>query len=152
MEVASVDEEDTKVSHGNRKSKTITTAKEEHSLLLQNSRREHSPSEIAEPASPHRPPIPKSMSLITKSGTERQHAQLHSYGADFHSSFGPLPYPSAETRAPGAPGHGRKPSYSEEMPPPSERLLRTIIDSVPVQIFTAEPDTGDVRILHRRPF
>jgi len=31
-----------------------------------------------------------------------------------------------------------------DMPPPSERLLRLIIDSLPVQIFTAAPDTGAV--------
>lgn len=30
------------------------------------------------------------------------------------------------------------------MPPPSERLLRTIIDSLPVQIFIAAPGTGDL--------
>ena len=84
------------------------------------------------------------ISQIPDSKLGTRHSQLHSYGADFHSSFGPLAYPSFETQTPGGPGHGRKPSFSEDMPPPSERLLRTIIDSVPVQIFTAEPDTGDL--------
>jgi len=41
-------------------------------------------------------------------------------------------------------GHQRTLSYPEDIPPPSERLLRIIIDSVPVQIFTAEPGTGKI--------
>ena len=69
----------------------------------------------------------------------RHHSLLHSYGADFQSSFGALP-----TATPSDMGHSRKGSYSEDMPPPSERLLRLIIDSVPVQIFTAQPETGQL--------
>jgi PAS domain S-box-containing protein len=75
------------------------------------------------------------------------HSLLHSYGADFSSSFQSLP---AATTPGGRPhtrlGPARRPSISEsfEMPPPSESLLRTIIDSLPVQIFTAAPNTGAI--------
>ncbi|KEQ74699.1 hypothetical protein M436DRAFT_43231 [Aureobasidium namibiae CBS 147.97] len=74
---------------------------------------------------------------------DKRHSYLHSYGADFSSSFQGLP--AATTPGPRTPGiltHVRASSVSDEMPPPSERLLRTIIDSLPVQIFTAAPGTG----------
>ncbi|KAH8725526.1 hypothetical protein GQ44DRAFT_615747 [Phaeosphaeriaceae sp. PMI808] len=77
--------------------------------------------------------------------SSRGHSLLHSYGADFTSSFQSLPAATTPgARAPGTPGHGRRGSVTEtlEMPPPSESLLRTIIDSLPVQIFTAAPSTG----------
>jgi PAS domain S-box-containing protein len=70
---------------------------------------------------------------------KKHHTLLHSYGADFDSSFGGL-----STTTPGEAGHTRRASHSDEMPPPSERLLRLIIDSVPVQIFTAQPETGQL--------
>ncbi|KAK8242374.1 putative histidine kinase HHK2p [Phyllosticta capitalensis] len=76
---------------------------------------------------------------------QRQHSYLHSYGADFSSSFQSLPAATTPLRTPGMPyGHVRSGSMSErpDMPPPSERLLRTIIDSLPVQVFTAAPATG----------
>ncbi|KAK7516031.1 putative histidine kinase HHK2p [Phyllosticta citriasiana] len=76
---------------------------------------------------------------------QRQHSFLHSYGADFSSSFQSLPAATTPLRTPGIPhGHVRSGSMSErpDMPPPSERLLRTIIDSLPVQVFTAAPATG----------
>ncbi|KEQ61128.1 uncharacterized protein M437DRAFT_52382 [Aureobasidium melanogenum CBS 110374] len=74
---------------------------------------------------------------------DKRHSVLHSYGADFSSSFQGLP--AATTPGPRTPGlstHVRTSSVSEDMPPPSERLLRTIIDSLPVQIFTAAPGSG----------
>ncbi|KAB2580028.1 Peroxide stress-activated histidine kinase mak1 [Lasiodiplodia theobromae] len=76
---------------------------------------------------------------------QRHHSLLHSYGADFSSSFQSLPAATTPVKTPGAQfGHGRAPSIPErqDMPPPSERLLRTIIDSLPVQVFTAAPSTG----------
>jgi len=74
----------------------------------------------------------------------KSHTLLHSYGANSTYSFGLLPENETmiERETPGAFGHLRKNSFSADMPPPSERLLRTIIDSVPVQIFTAQPETG----------
>jgi len=88
-------------------------------------------------------------------GARRQHAAqpqghslLHSYGADFSSSFQSLPAatePAPRTTA-AMPSMSRSVSMAEDhdipMPPPSENLLRTIIDSLPVQIFTALPTTG----------
>jgi PAS domain S-box-containing protein len=77
----------------------------------------------------------------------RGHSLLHSYGADFGSSFQSLPAATTPGgRAPAPPGHGRRGSITEtfDMPPPSESLLRTIIDSLPVQIFTAAPTTGAI--------
>ncbi|KAF2088504.1 hypothetical protein K490DRAFT_18919, partial [Saccharata proteae CBS 121410] len=72
------------------------------------------------------------------------HSRLHSYGADFSSSFQSLPAATTPLRTPGpVHGHVRANSLGEtDMPPPSERLLRTIIDSLPVQVFTAAPATG----------
>ncbi|KAF2495724.1 hypothetical protein BU16DRAFT_397904 [Lophium mytilinum] len=82
----------------------------------------------------------------------KPHSLLHSYGADFSSSFQSLPSAAVPgiPQTPGptyTPGHARGGSVSDtidlpSMPPPSERLLRTIIDSLPVQIFTAQPSTG----------
>jgi PAS domain S-box-containing protein len=82
---------------------------------------------------------------IMAEGGDKRHSVLHSYGADFSSSFQSLP--AATTPGPKTPGltthtHVRTNSVSEDMPPPSERLLRTIIDSLPVQIFTAAPGSG----------
>src|SRR5207302_2964066 len=37
-----------------------------------------------------------------------------------------------------------------EMPPPSNRLLRTIIDSIPVHVFTALPHTGETTWVNAR--
>lgn len=78
---------------------------------------------------------------------QRGHSLLHSYGADFGSSFQSLPAATTPGgRLPAPHGHGRRNSITEtfEMPPPSESLLRTIIDSLPVQIFTAAPNTGAI--------
>jgi PAS domain S-box-containing protein len=82
-----------------------------------------------------------------QSAPNRAHSFLHSYGADFTSSFQSLPAATTPGgRLPGPPGATRRGSITEtlEMPPPSESLLRTIIDSLPVQIFTAAPTTGAI--------
>lgn len=87
--------------------------------------------------------------VVAPQGTHRGHSLLHSYGADFSSSFQSLPAATTPgARTPGTPAtHGRSSSMTEThptpmMPPPSENLLRTIIDSLPVQTFTALPTTG----------
>lgn len=76
--------------------------------------------------------------------TGNAHTLLHSYGADFASSFQSLPSSASKKHFPSAVSHLRNPSLPDvnEMPPPSERLLRTIIDSLPVQIFTVAPQSG----------
>ncbi|KAI9801457.1 MAG: hypothetical protein M1833_002689 [Piccolia ochrophora] len=82
--------------------------------------------------------------------SDRGRGLLHSHGADFGATFQSLPTASdAMPRGPARP-HARSASESTmpvsvfSMPPPSERLLRTIIDAIPVQIFTAGPQTGNI--------
>lgn len=98
-------------------------------------------------STPSRKARPSSMRADEKTD-RRGHSLLHSYGADFSSSFQSLPAAAASMpRTPGSThGHTRSTSFSDppDMPPPSERLLRTIIDSLPVQIFTAAPNVGNV--------
>ena len=86
---------------------------------------------------------------VSETTANRKHSLLHSYGADFNSSFQGLPAASGQKTPPGTglgagTSHGRSSSVSEDMPPPSERLLRTIIDSLPVQVYTAAPGSGDI--------
>ena len=65
------------------------------------------------------------------SKSTKRHTLLHSLGADFTASFQSLPAASTT-------------SEKNEMPPPSDNLLRTIIDALPCQIFTAHPRDGKV--------
>jgi len=76
-----------------------------------------------------------------ESRNRKQHSLLHSYGADFSSTFQSLP----STATPNShPSLRQLTDLIHEMPPPSERLLRTIVDSLPVQIFTAAPQSGTI--------
>ena len=143
--------EDSKDPSSDHKSKANVSAIRDKTPVRQPAGKDPSPAHSTEAASPQRPQMRQSISNVAAAESDRKHSQLHSYGADFQSSFGPLP--SASTVEPSRPsvmGHARKTSWSEEMPPPSERLLRTIIDSVPVQIFTAEPDTGKMTWLNSK--
>ncbi|GAB7352292.1 hypothetical protein MBLNU459_g2748t1 [Dothideomycetes sp. NU459] len=103
-----------------------------------------SPNRLAEAASPRRPALRSTSSQAPPMDpADRKHSLLHSYGADFSTSFQGLPATTASRASGLGHAHARAPSISDEnMPPPSERLLRTIIDSLPVQIFTAAPGTG----------
>ncbi|KAK4996901.1 hypothetical protein LTR66_003578 [Elasticomyces elasticus] len=87
-------------------------------------------------------------SALGKDDGNHRHSLLHSYGADFSSTFQTLPTATGpKSTSPGpVPTHGRRSSLTDDvvMPPPSERLLRTITDSLPVQIFTAQPGTGEI--------
>ncbi len=88
---------------------------------------------------PERPHSPKQVE-------QRPHSYLHSYGADFAASFQSLPAATTPTsRVPAQTMNQARSNVTTEaydMPPPSERLLRTIMDSLPVQIFTAAPGVG----------
>ncbi|KAI9714938.1 MAG: hypothetical protein M1812_006251 [Candelaria pacifica] len=83
-------------------------------------------------------------------GADKPHTLLHSYGADFSATFQSLPAvaaispQNAHTRTHLRTGSAPATMDRYEMPPPSERLLRTIIDSIPVQIFTAAPQNGEI--------
>ncbi|KAK4574154.1 hypothetical protein LTR86_001915 [Recurvomyces mirabilis] len=122
------------------RARAAATSKDGKSIAQ--SARGQSPQRASDLTSPSRPGMHHSVSHFagqSEADAARRHSLLHSYGADLESSFGAA---GGATTTVG--GHGRKASYSEDMPPPSERLLRTIIDSVPVQIFTARPDTGQL--------
>lgn len=85
------------------------------------------------------------------------HTLLHSYGADYSATFQSLAASTTSvpvqqfSRQPGEPGSGSNtPHNAHEMPPPSNKLLRTIIDSIPVHVFTAAPDTGQTTWVNAR--
>ncbi|KAK5119476.1 hypothetical protein LTR85_007576 [Meristemomyces frigidus] len=140
--------DDSRHPHGEQTLKANRPVKEEKSALRQITERAESPTPVPDTKSPQRPVMRHAISHFADQNAAhaaRRHSLLHSYGADFESSFGALQSPvGVEPVAPVGAGHARKVSYPEDMPPPSERLLRTIIDSVPVQIFTAKPDTGQL--------
>ncbi|KAF2835719.1 hypothetical protein M501DRAFT_913215, partial [Patellaria atrata CBS 101060] len=107
--------------------------------------RESSPPRSSDTSASRKPGMRLTAIQPPERGTRQRHSLLHSYGADFSSSFQSLPSAATPTpRTPGGAMHNRSGSADNvyDMPPPSERLLRTIIDSLPVQIFTAAPTTG----------
>ncbi|KAI7365144.1 hypothetical protein KC354_g5123 [Hortaea werneckii] len=136
-----------KTPQTSEKTKARRASREEKLPLRNIAEGPESPTPQMESHSAQRPTIRHSASHFVdqQTATEaRKHSLLHSYGADFETSFGSLSGGvGLDPVTPGL-GHARKGSYSEDMPPPSERLLRTIIDSVPVQIFTAKPETGQL--------
>ncbi|KAF1809060.1 hypothetical protein P152DRAFT_404103 [Eremomyces bilateralis CBS 781.70] len=102
------------------------------------------PRESEEKVGMENAPGPESAGKVPKQTHfgDRRHTYLHSYGADFGSTFQSVP--SATTVTTRTPGLVRTSSVTESipMPPPSEKLLRIIVDSLPVQIFIAAPLTG----------
>ncbi|KAL7927778.1 histidine kinase, variant 1 [Trichoderma austrokoningii] len=79
------------------------------------------------------------------------HSRLHSYGADFASTFQSLPPGSSllsrPTLASSANSLQRSNSYiasAADMPPPSDKLKGLILDSLPAQVFVALPQTGEI--------
>lgn len=81
--------------------------------------------------------------------SNRVHSVLHSYGADFASTFQSLPPSSTLTprTAPPPPGPSRSgsiPTSTVDMPPPSDRLKGLILDSLPAHVFVALPQTGEI--------
>ncbi|KAH8907244.1 hypothetical protein BR93DRAFT_879078 [Coniochaeta sp. PMI_546] len=84
----------------------------------------------------------------TTPGTQR-HTQLHSYGADFASTFQSLPPSSIiggkGTHQPQPPTRtGSISTVQTEMTPPSDRLKGLILDSLPAHVFVALPHTGEI--------
>lgn len=78
--------------------------------------------------------------------SERQHTQLHSYGADFSATFQSLPNPSVKTPAqPKLQSRSNSVTVSPDyMPPPSDRVKGIMLDSLPLHIFIALPPTGEM--------
>ncbi|KAK9376157.1 uncharacterized protein V1513DRAFT_397029 [Lipomyces chichibuensis] len=66
--------------------------------------------------------------------------------SSFSTSTSPAPTPYTARSIGQEPQRlsGRKSASWSQMPPPSPRLLRTIIDSIPVHLYIAEPDTGAI--------
>ena len=75
---------------------------------------------------------------------EHHHTQLHSYGADFGTTFQTLPATFEPARTGGH--HSQTPSMSvpTDMPPPSDRLKGLMLDSLPAHVFVALPQTGEI--------
>ncbi|KAK0389755.1 hypothetical protein NLU13_3328 [Sarocladium strictum] len=74
------------------------------------------------------------------------HTKLHSYGADFSSTFQSLPPSSTVGTRPGLPS-SRPGSFAPgpaDMPPPSDRLKGLILDSLPAHVFVALPQSGEI--------
>lgn len=82
---------------------------------------------------------------------KRGHTLLHSYGADFASTFQSLPPGASLPSRPTLVSHASVPQRSSsfiasaaDMPPPSDRLKGLILDSLPAQVFVALPQTGEI--------
>lgn len=89
-------------------------------------------------------------SLRKRPGTgSYHHSYLHSYGASTFQSLAASSSPV--TAKAGVPGNKRPTNVNVyAMPPPSNRLLRIIIDSIPVHVFTSAPDTGRITWANNR--
>ncbi|KAK3297664.1 uncharacterized protein B0H64DRAFT_441108 [Chaetomium fimeti] len=82
----------------------------------------------------------------TSSSTPHRHTQLHSYGADFASTFQSLPPSSTIGRGvphPAAPSRAGS-MMQTDMTPPSDKLKGLILDSLPAHVFVALPQTGEI--------
>ncbi|KAK0747522.1 hypothetical protein B0T21DRAFT_406143 [Apiosordaria backusii] len=88
----------------------------------------------------------KKQQLPGTPGSTHRHTQLHSYGADFASTFQSLPPSSTIGRGPSSvPAPSRSGSLSQgEMTPPSDKLKGLILDSLPAHVFVALPQTGEI--------
>ena len=76
-----------------------------------------------------------------------RHTQLHSYGADFASTFQSLPPSSAIGRGVSQPAAvpARTSSITQvDVAPPSDKLKGLILDSLPAHVFVALPQTGEI--------
>ncbi|QSZ29649.1 hypothetical protein DSL72_004165 [Monilinia vaccinii-corymbosi] len=84
---------------------------------------------------------------------DRQHTQLHSYGADFGATFQSLPVTSASSmKSPPIPKPSRQGTLTvpSDMPPPSDRLKGLMLDSLPAHVFVALPQTGEIVWVNNR--
>ncbi|KAK6086896.1 hsp90-like protein [Seiridium cupressi] len=90
---------------------------------------------------------PKEMSqsdMASGSGHSHQkHTKLHSYGADFATTFQSLPSGTYVNQTPG-----REDKVS--MLPPSDRLKGLMLDSLPAHVFVALPSTGEIMWVNSR--
>lgn len=83
----------------------------------------------------------------------QKHTRLHSYGADFATTFQSLPSSSAllsrPLPTPLTSGSLRSISMTSsvgqgDLPPPTDRLQTLILDTLPAHVFVALPQTGEI--------
>ncbi len=123
--------------------------------------REHSPSRSSgDPAlSPRRIAMrtASANSISTSVRGERQHTQLHSYGADFSSTFQSLSATTVASSSKAAVALNAVPKSRSgsisgpiDMPPPSDRLKTLMLDTLPAHLFVALPQTGEIVWVNNR--
>lgn len=107
--------------------------------------------------SPRRIALRTATSSQNISRTERQHTQLHSYGADFASTFQSLQPTTTATPNKAAWALGTSPPSRSgsmygpvDMPPPSDRLKTLMLDTLPAHLFVALPQTGEIVWVNNR--
>ncbi|KAL0940776.1 histidine kinase hhk2p [Colletotrichum truncatum] len=91
---------------------------------------------------------PRMKPVEHKGSDYNHHTLLHSYGADFATSFQSLP-PSSSVVSKPVPytASSRAGSIAVgpvDMPPPSDRLKGLILDSLPAHVFVSLPQTGEI--------
>ncbi|TAQ86238.1 hypothetical protein B7494_g5452 [Chlorociboria aeruginascens] len=103
--------------------------------------------QVETPFSPRR----QALRTASNQAPTKQHTLLHSYGAEYGSTFQSLPTtstPSTTTKTPTAlKPQSRAPgsmSIPTDMPPPSDRLKGLMLDSLPAHVFVALPQTGEI--------
>ncbi|KFY40537.1 hypothetical protein V495_05410 [Pseudogymnoascus sp. VKM F-4514 (FW-929)] len=102
---------------------------------------------------------PRRVALRTAQSSQninRPHTQLHSYGADFASTFQSL-QPTTTTPNKAAWALGTSPPTRSgsmygpvDMPPPSDRLKTLMLDTLPAHLFVALPQTGEIVWVNNR--
>ncbi|ESZ98804.1 hypothetical protein SBOR_0803 [Sclerotinia borealis F-4128] len=139
------DAEDSQASSTSSGQESRTNKSSKESLIETSKFREPSPPRQNPHDSPRRQAIRGASFGAGK--PDRQHTQLHSYGADFGATFQSLPIASASSikapfiSKPSRPGSLTVPT---DMPPPSDRLKGLMLDSLPAHVFVALPQTGEI--------
>lgn len=101
-----------------------------------------------QPLSPRRQAM-RTASTQGQAKGDRLHTLLHSYGADFGSTYQSLPATTNATTPAKANAQSRlnrtgSSSTPVDMPPPSDRLKGLMLDSLPAHVFVALPQTGEI--------
>ena len=106
-------------------------------------------SSVTEPTTSSEKPLAPSPTKMRKRG--RRSRLVHSFGATTQLPLRPRTTPRKGNSSSGGSGRPRRPteSFSEATDPfqmhtPSSRLLRVVVDSIPVHVFTASPRTGTI--------
>ena len=93
-------------------------------------------------------PTLKAEGVPARKPLKHRHTMLHTYGAEFSTTFPSLPPSSTVALRPALPPRSgtmmASPPTAIEMPPPSDRLKGLILDSLPAHVFVALPQTGEV--------